>query len=83
MTGQCNFSVAPLVILISISDISYANPKHFVLLRLHQPLSSIGEKSGFRMSKNPTPEGPALETPGRGYPALPPEGARVELPLSC
>jgi len=33
------------------------------------------------MSKNPTPEGPALETPGRGYPALPPEGARVELPL--
>jgi len=34
-------------------------------------------------SKNPTPEGPALETPGRGYLALPPEGARVELPLSC
>ena len=34
-------------------------------------------------SKNPTPEGPALETPGRGYHALPPEGARVELPLSC
>ena len=34
-------------------------------------------------SKNPTPEGPALETPGRGYYALPPEGARVELPLSC
>jgi len=25
------------------------------------------------------PEGPALETPGRGYNALPPEGAK----LSC
>jgi hypothetical protein len=35
----------------------------------------------FITSKNPTPEGPALETPGRGYPALPPEGATVELPL--
>ncbi len=34
-------------------------------------------------SKDPTPEGPALETPGGGYNALPPEGARVELPLSC
>ena len=34
-------------------------------------------------SKNPTPEGPALETPERGYPALPPEGTEVELPLSC
>ena len=33
-------------------------------------------------SKKPTPEGPALETPGRGYLALPPEGARIELPLS-
>ena len=35
-----------------------------------------------KLSKNPTPEGPALETPGRGYLALPPEGARIELPPS-
>ena len=31
-------------------------------------------------SKNPTPEGPALETPGGGYNALPPEGARLSCP---
>jgi len=31
-------------------------------------------------SKYPTPEGPALETPGRGYNALPPEGARMSCP---
>ena len=34
-------------------------------------------------SKNPTPEGPALITPGRGYFTLPPEGARFELPRRC
>jgi hypothetical protein len=39
--------------------------------------------SGDITSKNPTPEGPALETPVRGYLTLPPEGARIELPLSC
>jgi putative transposase len=32
------------------------------------------------MSKNPTPEGPALETPIRGYNALPSERARVSCP---
>jgi len=31
-------------------------------------------------SKNPTPEGPALETPGRGYNALTPEGPRLSCP---
>ena len=32
------------------------------------------------MSKNPTPKGPALGTPIRGYFALPPEGARMSCP---
>jgi len=31
--------------------------------------------------KNPTPKGPALGTPRRGYLALPPEGARLSCPL--
>ena len=31
-------------------------------------------------SKDPTPEGPALENPGGGYNALPPEGGKDELP---
>jgi hypothetical protein len=31
-------------------------------------------------SKKPTPEGPALETPIRGYYALPPEGAKMSCP---
>ena len=30
--------------------------------------------------KDPTPEGPALETPTGGYNALPPEGARMSCP---
>jgi hypothetical protein len=34
----------------------------------------------LRLSKDPTPEGPALETPGGGYNALPPEGARMSCP---
>jgi hypothetical protein len=32
------------------------------------------------MSKNPTPEGPALVTPGRGYFALTPKGPRLSCP---
>ena len=30
--------------------------------------------------KNPTPEGPDLVTPGRGYSALPTKGARESCP---
>ena len=40
-----------------------------------QPNHATGKRS-----KNPTPEGPALETPGRGYNALTPEGARLSCP---
>jgi 3-hydroxyacyl-CoA dehydrogenase len=38
------------------------------------------ERGLATISKDPTPEGPALETPGGGYNALPPEGARMSCP---
>jgi len=37
-------------------------------------------KTCIFFSKNPTPEGPALETPGGGYNALLPKEARMSCP---
>jgi hypothetical protein len=49
-----------------------------VLLTLRN--TALIEEFDYNFSKNPTPKGPALETPGRGYNALTPEGPRLSYP---
>jgi len=73
-----------LLVGMSVNFLGFSRCKPFNLLssffRERLTAYSIKVRVLTPKGKNPTPEGPALETPGRGYNALTPEGARLSCP---